>query len=318
MKFSTVVPIDEALIKIDYDSKIVSLGSCFAVNMSQKFKRFQFKAEANPFGILFHPLAIQRLLEYTITNYEFSSKDVFLYNEIWSCFDAHSDMNELEEDEIIENLNSTIVEFSKSLKEASHVFLTFGTAWVYERKEDRKVVANCHKVAQDVFEKRLLSYDEILQSYHEITRLIHELNPNAQIVFTVSPVRHIKDGFVGNQRSKAHLIGALHQFLEENKDVRCFYFPAYELVMDELRDYRFYDQDMLHPNQLAIDYIWERLLESFVSLETMMIMKKVEEVTKAMEHKPFNPTSQQHLKFMDSLIDKIDYLLDRYPFMSFR
>lgn len=318
MKFSTVVPVDEALVKIDYDSKIVSLGSCFAVNMAQKFKRFQFKTETNPVGILFHPFAIQRLLEYAITNYEFSIKDVFLYNEIWSCFDAHSDMNELEGEEIIENLNSAVIGFSKSLREASHVFLTFGTAWVYERKEDSRVVANCHKVAQDVFEKRLLSYDEILQSYQEITRLIHELNPNAQIVFTVSPVRHIKDGFVGNQRSKANLIGALHQFLDENLDVKCFYFPAFELVMDELRDYRFYDQDMLHPNQLAIDYIWERLLKSFVSSETMMIMKKVEEVTKAMEHRPFNPTSEQHLKFMDSLIDKIDYLLDRYPFMSFR
>lgn len=318
MKFSTVVPVDETLSKIDYDSKIVSLGSCFAVNMAQKFKRFQFKTEANPFGILFHPLAIQRLLEYAITNYEFSSKDVFLYNEIWSCFDAHSDMNELEEGEVIENLNDAIFGLSKSLKEATHVFLTFGTAWVYERKEDRRVVANCHKVVQDVFEKRLLSYEEILKSYHEITRLINALNPEVQIVFTVSPVRHIKDSFVGNQRSKAHLIGALHQFIEEKKDPKCSYFPAYELVMDELRDYRFYDQDMLHPNQLAIDYIWERFLESFISLETRMIMKKVEEVTKAMEHRPFNPTSEQHLKFMDSLIDKIDFLLDRYPFMNFR
>lgn len=318
MKFSTVVPVDEALSKIDYDSKIVSLGSCFAVNMSQKFKRYQFKTEANPFGILFHPLAIQRLLEYTATNYVFSSKDVFLYNEIWSCFDAHSDMNELTEEEIIEKLNSAIVEFSKSLKDVSHVFLTFGTAWVYEKKEGRRVVANCHKISQDVFVKRLLSYDEILQSYHDITRLIQELNPNVQIVFTISPVRHIKDGFVGNQRSKANLIGALHQFLEEKRDVKYSYFPAYELVMDELRDYRFYDQDMLHPNQLAIDYIWERLLESFVSLETRVIMKKVEEVSKAMEHRPFNPTSEQHLKFMDSLIEKIDFLLDRYPFMSFR
>lgn len=318
MKFSTVVPVDEALVKIDYDSKIVGLGSCFAVNMAQKFKRFQFKTGANPIGILFHPLAIQKLLEYATTNYEFSSKDVFLYNEIWSCFDAHSDMNELEEDEIIENLNSAVIEFSMSIKEASHVFLTFGTAWVYERKEDRKVVANCHKVAQDCFVKRLLSYDEVLQSYHEITRLIHELNPEVQIVFTVSPVRHIKDSFVGNQRSKSHLIGALHQLIEEKKESKCSYFPAYELVMDELRDYRFYDQDMLHPNQLAIDYIWGRFLESFISLETRLIMKKVEEVTKAMEHRPFNPTSEQHLKFMDSLIDKIDFLLDRYPFMNFR
>lgn len=318
MKFSTVVPVEEVFNKIGYDSKIVSLGSCFAVHMAQKLKRFQFKTQVNPFGILFHPLAIQKLLECATTDYVFSNKDVFLHNEIWSCFDAHSDMNELEEDDIVEKLNATIESFRQFVKEASHVFLTFGTAWVYEVKEDKRVVANCHKVAQDVFEKRLLSYDELLQSYKEITRLIRELNPDIQIVFTISPVRHIKDGFIGNQRSKAHLVSALHQFLEENKELGYYYFPAYELVMDELRDYRFYDQDMLHPNQLAIDYIWERLLECFVDLETRSIMKKVDEVTRAMEHRPFNPTSEQHLKFMDTLIDKIDYLSDRYPFMSFR
>ena len=318
MKFTTVVPIEEQGIKMDYNSKIVSLGSCFAVNMAQKFKRYQFRTHVNPFGIVFHPLAIQKLLEYTVEKYEFSNKDVFLHNEIWSCFDAHSDMNQLEEEELVEKLNIVIDDFRLFIEEATHVFLTFGTAWVYELKDEKRVVANCHKVPQGVFEKRLLGYEELLHSYEEITRLIQILNPKASIVFTVSPVRHIKDGFIGNQRSKAHLVSALHQFLEENKELGYYYFPAYELVMDELRDYRFYDQDMLHPNAVAIDYIWERLLECFVGEETKVVMKKVEEVSKAMEHRPFNPTSEQHLKFMDTLIDKIDYLLDRYPFMSFR
>lgn len=318
MKFTTVVPIEEQGVKMDYNSKIVSLGSCFAVNMAEKFKRYQFRTCVNPFGIVFHPLAIQKLLEYTVVEYEFSSKDVFLHNEIWSCFDAHSELNQLEEEELVEKLNTVISDFRLFIEEASHVFLTFGTAWVYELKNEKRVVANCHKVPQAVFAKRLLGYEELVHSYEEITRLIQILNPEVSIVFTVSPVRHIKDGFVGNQRSKAQLIGALHQFLEVSENKTLSYFPAYEIVMDELRDYRFYDQDMLHPNAIAIDYIWERLLECFVDEETKTTMKKVEEVSKAMEHRPFNPTSEQHLKFMDTLIDKIDYLLDRYPFMNFR
>ncbi|MDR0230179.1 MAG: GSCFA domain-containing protein [Flavobacteriaceae bacterium] len=318
MKFSTTVPIKEAKRRITYDDKVLSLGSCFAVNMSEKFKTFQFQHTVNPFGILFHPLAIERILRYAVEGYEFTNDDVFEHNEVWSCLAAHSDLNELEQEDIVTKLNVKLFDLQVALKEASHVLLTFGTAWVYEHIETKQVVANCHKLPQQLFRKRLLSYEEVLESYHRIVKLIQEVNPTVQVVFTISPVRHIKDGVVENQRSKSLLIGALHQMLEEVNNSDLSYFPAYEVVMDELRDYRFYTADLLHPNGIAIDYIWERFVQTSISEEMYPIMKKVDEVQKGLAHRPFNPTAAQHMVFLDTLIEKIDFLLEKYPFMNFR
>ncbi|MDR2223441.1 MAG: GSCFA domain-containing protein [Flavobacteriaceae bacterium] len=318
MKFTTVVPIKEAKRRITYDDRILSLGSCFAVNMSEKFKAFQFQNTVNPFGILFHPLAIERLLHYAVEGYEFTAQDVFEHNEVWSCLMAHSDLNELEEEDIVTKLNVKLFDLQVALKDASHLVLTFGTAWVYEHIETQEVVANCHKLPQHLFRKRLLSYTELLDSYHRIVKLVQTINPTIHIIFSISPVRHIKDGVVENQRSKSLLIAALHQLLEEVNNDNLSYFPAYEVLMDELRDYRFYTADLLHPNSIAIDYIWERFVETNISVEMYPIMKKVDEVQKGLAHRPFNPTATQHMVFLDTLIEKIDFLLEKYPFMNFR
>lgn len=318
MKFTTVVPIKEAKRRITYDDRILSLGSCFAVNMSEKFKAFQFQNTVNPFGILFHPLAIERLLHYAVEGYGFTAQDVFEHNEVWSCLMAHSDLNELEEEDIVTKLNVKLFDLQVALKDASHLVLTFGTAWVYEHIETQEVVANCHKLPQHLFRKRLLSYTELLDSYHRIVKLVQTINPTIHIIFSISPVRHIKDGVVENQRSKSLLIAALHQLLEEVNNDNLSYFPAYEVLMDELRDYRFYTADLLHPNNIAIDYIWERFVETNISVEMYPIMKKVDEVQKGLAHRPFNPTATQHMVFLDTLIEKIDFLLEKYPFMNFR
>jgi hypothetical protein len=173
-------------------------------------------------------------------------------------------------------------------------------------------------VPQSEFVKRLLNYDEIVESYLRTIYLVKELNPNIQIMFTLSPVRHIKDGIVENQRSKALLHAAMQDVLEQSKDTELFYFPSYEIMMDELRDYRFYKADMLHPNEIAIDYIWEKFVENCIAEDSISVMKKVDEVQKGLNHRPFNPTTTQHLNFLDTLIEKIDFLLEKYPFMSFR
>ena len=317
MQLQTIVPIKPLENKIDYHSKIVSVGSCFAVNMAQRFQQFQFQQAVNPFGILFHPVAIARLIDFAVENKTFTEEDVFLYNEIWSSFDAHSDLNELEQEDIIDALNAKIQVFRNHITEASHIILTFGTAWVYRNIEKDQLVANCHKVPQNQFSKELLTVTQCQEAIASIEKGVRSLNPNIQIIYTISPVRHIKDGYVENQRSKAHLISALHNHLDHAMENN-YYFPSFELVMDELRDYRFFAKDLIHPNEMAIDYIWEKFVEHAIDPAILPTMKLVDEVQKGLAHRPFNPYTEAHQKFLDKLAQKLDVLLEQYPFMNFR
>ncbi len=317
MQLQTIVPIKSLENPINYHSKIVSVGSCFAVNMAQRFRQYQFQNTVNPLGILFHPLAIAKLIDFAVNDKVFIANDVFLHNEIWSCFDAHSDLNELEQEDIIDTLNAKIQALRKNVSEATHCILTFGTAWVYRHIQNNQLVANCHKIPQKEFSKELLTVEICQQAIESIERGIRILNPNIQIIYTISPVRHIKDGYVENQRSKAHLIAALHQHLEKNLSNN-YYFPSYEIVMDELRDYRFFAKDLIHPNEIAIDYIWERFVEKCIDTEVIATMKLVDEVQKGLAHKPFNPYTDAHGKFLDKLAQKLDVLIEQYPFMNFR
>lgn len=316
MKFLTEIPIKPLEEKISYDSKIVSVGSCFAVNMAEKFKQFQFQYAVNPFGILFHTQAIENLFQFALEDKLFTEEDIFLHNEIWSSFDAHSDLNELEADEVLFNLNSKIRTFRSDLESASHLILTLGTSWVYRNVTSEQLVANCHKIPQKEFTKEILSVNHIQANLKRIVEIANQINPNLKIIFTISPVRHIKDGFVENQLSKAHLIAALQGFLQENKEH--YYFPAFEIMMDELRDYRFYAADLLHPNEMAINYIWERFMVNCISEESEKTMKLVDEVQKGLAHRPFNPYSENHNQFLEKLAQKLDVLLEQYPFMNFR
>ncbi len=317
MEFYTKIPLTDYQNKINYDSKIISLGSCFAVNMAQKFKEFQFQVTSNPFGILFHPMAMEKILEYAVSDYVFTEKDVFCIDGVWSCFDAHSDLNQLDQSDCVDHLNAALQTLKYEVQQASHLIMTLGTAWVYQFNETASLVSNCHKVPQGQFSKKMLSYEEVLKSLQNISTLILSLNPEINSIYTISPVRHIKDGFVENQRSKAVLVAALHQFLEDKTSREC-YFPAYEIMMDELRDYRFYGSDMLHPNVVAIDYIWEKWSRMMFDPSVFTIMKKVDEVQKGLNHRAFNPASEKHGIFLDKLVGKIDDLLDEFPFMSFR
>jgi len=318
MNFSTVVPFTYTGRKITYEDKILCLGSCFAVNIGEKFKAYQFQQTINPFGILFHPKAMEKLVEYAVKGYTFTGSDVFEHQEIWSSFVAHSDLNELEQEDIVTKLNVKLFDLQVALRESAFITLTFGTAWVYELKETEEIVANCHKLPHTQFNKRLLSYREVQESYQNMFQLIRTINNEAHILCSISPVRHTKDGFVENQRSKSILLSALHEAMTTLNDVKVSYIPVYEVMMDELRDYRFYGEDLIHPNAIAIQYIWERFVAHYIDEEMYVVMKKVDEVQKGLNHRPFNPTAEQHLKFLDTLIEKIDDLLERYPFMSFR
>lgn len=318
MQFRTQIPIAKINSPIDYYSKIMSLGSCFAVNMSEKLDYFKFQNSCNPFGILFHPLAIEKLISYALEKKTFTEADIFFHNERWHCYDAHSDLSNADPIELLADLNGIIQSTQKQLTQATQVIITYGTAWVYRNNESREIVANCHKVPQKQFEKELLAIDLIQKSIQNTIGLIQSINPEAKIIFTVSPVRHIKDGFVENQLSKSHLIAAIHQvLLSEYCQLNSEYFPSYEIMMDELRDYRFYAEDMLHPNQVAIDYIWKRFKETNIAETALATMEEVETIQKSLSHKPFNPNSESHQKFEAKLKDKIIKLGSQYSFMKF-
>ncbi|RTY86557.1 GSCFA domain-containing protein [Flavobacterium sp. RSP49] len=316
MNFRTQVPIPKSKFPIDYTSKIISLGSCFAVNMAQKLDYFKFQNSCNPFGILFHPIAIEKLVDFAVSGKQFTESDIFFYNERWHCFDVHSDLSSSSKEELLASLNAMLIATKLQLQHVSHIIITYGTSWVYRNIESNCVVANCHKVPQKLFQKELLSVEEIEESIVKTLKLIHVVNPSCTIIFTVSPVRHIKDGFVENQWSKANIISALHGTFDFRLST-INYFPSYEIMMDELRDYRFYTEDMLHPNPVAIDYIWKRFKETTISETAFATMDEVSTIQKSLSHKPFNPKSESHLKFESKVREKITKLESEYSFMKF-
>ncbi|TCK66898.1 GSCFA family protein [Winogradskyella wandonensis] len=319
MNLQTKIPLQpQRFNQIDYSSKVLLLGSCFSENIGEKFQYFKFQSLQNPFGILFQPLAIEKLITNTINQKEYTEQDIFFNNEQWHCFDAHSRLSNPSKEELLAQLNENMSQTHNFLKEASHIIITLGTSWVYRHIETDQIVANCHKVPQKKFLKELLSVDTITESLEASISLVKSINPNANFIFTVSPVRHIKDGFVENTLSKSHLITAIHQLLSLRAESRSLsYFPSYEIVMDELRDYRFYKDDMLHPNQLAIDYIWEKFTSVWVHQNSKAIMDEVDAIQKGLAHRPFNPNSDAQKKFLKKLQSKIKELQKAHPQIQF-
>ena len=315
MNLLTKIPLLKANNQIDYSSRLLLMGSCFSENIGAKLSYYKFRGLQNPFGILFHPLAIEKLIQKATAQEKFNERDIFHANEQWHCFDTHSCLSNPSKEQIVVDLNTALDQTWAQLKVATHVIITLGTAWVYRNSDSNEIVANCHKVPQSNFTKELLSVDEVKESLKRIITSIQSINSSAQFIFTVSPVRHLKDGFVENQLSKSHLIAAVHHMLDKG---RISYFPSYEIMMDELRDYRFYAKDMIHPNEVAIDYIWEKFKDVWINDSIADDMKKVDEVQRGLQHRPFNPEGEAHQKFLTSLSRKIAYIKKEYPFMDFK
>lgn len=317
MNLQTKIPLEkQSKNLIDYNSNILLLGSCFSDNIGKKFDYFKFQNLKNPFGILFHPKAIETLIENTINQKAYSEIDVFFNNEQWHCFDAHSKLDNPSKEDLLNELNKQINSTYKKIQEATHIIITFGTGWIYRFLESDKIVANCHKLPQKQFKKELLSIDEIIESLKNIVTQIGRVNTKASIIFTVSPVRHIKDGFIENTHSKAHLLSAIHNVIPLFGDGG-LYFPSYEIMMDELRDYRFYAEDMIHPNQIAINYIWECFKEVWIADTVIKTMDNVDSIQKGLQHKPFNPNSEAHQQFLQKLEAKKKQLQSQFPHMIF-
>lgn len=316
MQFTTKIPLQKYQNPITYESKLMALGSCFAENMAEKFHYFKFQNTTNPFGIIFNPVSIEKLVDRIVNKIEFTEKDIFFHNDLWHCFEVHSQVSNPNKEEFLETLNALISSTNKQLNSSTHIIITYGTSWIYKNIESNEIVANCHKVPQKQFTKELLSIETIEKSIQNTIELIQKVNPNCNFIFTVSPVRHIKDGFVENTLSKSHLISAIHS--THNSQLTTHnYFPSYEIMMDELRDYRFYAEDMLHPNQTAIDYIWIKFFENYVDEKEFTTMNQVCEIQRALKHRPFNPNSESHQKFLDNLNEKINTLASKYPTLQF-
>ena len=316
MKLQTQIPLQlEKYNPIDYHSNIVLIGSCFVEHIGNKLEYFKFQNLQNPLGILFHPLAIENLIVNAINEKVYTEADLFFLNEQWHCYEAHSKLSHTSKAELLNILNKNTKATHQYINNSTHIIITLGTAWVYRHIEKDQVVANCHKVPQKQFVKELLSVETISQTLQAIISLINSVNKKASIIFTVSPIRHLKDGFLENARSKAHLIAAIHEVVEPRNQLH--YFPSYELMMDELRDYRFYDEDMIHPNSIAINYIWEKFRIVWIAEDASKTMEVVDEIQKGLLHRPFNKNSEAHQQFLQNLKIKQELLQTQFPKIEF-
>ena len=316
MKLQTQIPLKkQSSHLIDYNSKILLLGSCFSENIGNILSYFKFQANQNPFGILFQPIAIENLITKAINKESYTESDLTFNNERWHSFDAHSSLSTVDKNELLENINTALIQTKKQLEEETHIIITLGTSWVYRFIETDAIVANCHKVPQKKFLKELLSIDEISETLESSIALIKSINTNISVILTVSPVRHLKDGFVENMQSKSHLIAGIHKIVNSRNNTH--YFPSYEIVMDELRDYRFYNEDMIHPNKTAINYIWEKFVSTWFSEESQITMEEIETIQKGISHRAFNESSEQHQQFLKKLELKKKIITQKNPFISF-
>jgi len=284
MKFRTEIPIPTYPWKIDYTHQLMCMGSCFAEHIGDFFKKNRFHTLVNPFGTLFNPMSIANGIELALHPENFSDNLVTLHNREWISFAHHGKFSHANKTLFFEQINQQLNETHTFLTKTDFLFLTFGTAYVYRHVERNFIVANCHKMPASTFEKYRLTIDDIVEKYRWIIHTLQSINPMLKIIFTVSPVRHLADGFHENQLSKSILHLAIEKILE--KTSHTFYFPAYEILNDDLRDYRFYGEDLCHPNDVAISYMKEMIIQSFFSKETELERKKVEKERKRAEHRP--------------------------------
>jgi len=284
MLFRTEIKLKSNAVKISIEDKIFSIGSCFATEMHNIFTIGGINSLNNPFGTIFHPVAINTALKRIYEDKYYTDGDLIQYEEKFISLDHSTVFDNDKKDKCLEKINNNLVFAKKFLLDTKWIIITFGTSWIYEFISNNKIVANCHKIPQKFFRKRLLDQTEIHNSITEILQILKNISTDIQILLSISPVRHLKDGFMENQRSKSQLINAVHNVIENHDN--CYYLPIYEIMMDDLRDYRFYKEDLIHPNEQAIKYIWEKFSESFLYQETINFINKNTNIYKFSKHNP--------------------------------
>jgi hypothetical protein len=322
MKFHFEFDIKKLERSMTHRDKIFLIGSCFTENIGDQLKRYKFSVLENPNGILFNPVSVTEALTACIENRELGPDDLFSYREGWHSWKHHSRFSGLSVAEALDRINASTRKAHAFLKESDHIMITLGSAWVYtltEKAANAKkgsIAANNHKAPADWFQRRLLTLEEVLGALDHLMHRLFLFNPRIRIIFTISPVRHLREGVVENNRSKALLIQAVHHIAEKFEGL--YYFPAYELVIDDLRDYRFYAEDLVHPNYFATRYVWEKFVEACVDGKTKALMEEIHAINLGRQHKAFNPGSAEHTKFLRNFYQRTKTLQEQYPYLDFR
>jgi len=313
MKFRTELEILPSKIAISHETPILTIGSCFAENIAKKLKGTGFIVNDNPFGVLYNPASIYNSILLAEKNIKFSLDDLIYYQGEYHSFFHHSIFSHHDSYIVLEKLNSGIADLRKFLEKTKFVLVSLGTSFVYKHLEKDIIVSNCHKIPQKEFVRYRLSVEEVISYLQGLIKLLFGFNDEIFVLFTVSPVRHLKDGAIENNRSKSILLLAIEAINSQLNNTG--YFPSYELLLDDLRDYRFYNTDMIHPSTEAIDYIWEKFSETFFSAETKDLCNKIEKIKTARAHVVRNPGSDNYQKFVKTNIIAIENLLQTYPFL---
>ena len=304
MKFRTEVQIPVSDTALEIDDRVFSIGSCFASEISDLLKTGQIQTLNNPFGTIFNPFSINQAVKRLYHSEFYAEDDLIKFGEEVISLDHHSKFNSRFVHQTLDKINAEIEVGNRFLQDANWVMITYGTSFIYEFLPKKKLVANCHKIPGKYFEKRLLTHLEITDSIYETVTVLKDIcKENVQILFTVSPVRHTKDGMVENNLSKAKLIAAIHEILPQFEN--CHYLPVYEILMDDLRDYRFYKEDLIHPNRQAVQYIWEKFGSAYFSDETMDFVEENFKIAKALEHKSADEKSPKHQEFLSTIEKRI-------------
>lgn len=321
MKFRYEFNIKSLPKAINHNHKIFLIGSCFTENIGEKLKKYKFSVLENPNGILFNPVSVSEALINIIENKQYVANDLFEYNEAWHSWQHHSRFSGITVEETLEKINQSTATAHQYLKQADYLLITLGSAWIYTLTNNANnatvgtVAANNHKAPADWFERKLPDVAQIITVLVTMLNKLGSINPNIQVIFTISPVRHLREGAIENNRSKAALISAVHYLIDNLP--KLYYFPAYELVIDDLRDYRFYAEDLVHPNYAATDYVWSKFVQSCMQKETIELMEIIKEINLAFQHKPFNAHSNQHTQFLATYFAKTKALTKKYANLDF-
>lgn len=314
MHFRLTFPVAPLEPAFEYQDQLLLLGSCFAEEMGEKLQQHLFPALLNPHGILYNPISITKAVHSYLDHKKYTEADLFMHNDLWHSWDHHSRFSALTPAAVLDNINAAQEEAARCLSKARWLVITLGSAHAYVLKETGQLVANCHKVPMSAFYKKLLTVDEIITALDNMMHRLFFHNRDVNILFTVSPVRYARDGVVENNLSKAILLQVVHQLV--NKFDRLFYFPAYELVIDDLRDYRFYKDDLVHPNETAVNYVWEHFVNSCIHPASQQLLKSIQDLNRARQHKPFNPGSPQHRQFLRTYAGKVAALQQEHSYLQ--
>ena len=311
MKLYTSVDIAPSPKKIAYNDKILLLGSCFADNIGTKFGEYYFQTTVNPYGTLYNPASIAMAIS-GIGN-GVSDIGIVEHNGLWHSLSHHGSFSRADKEDLVRACEQSRVQLREALQQASILIITFGTAWVYEYED--KVVANCHKLPANRFVRRRMTVDEIVEIWQPILAAM----PDKHWIFTVSPIRHVKDGLHENQISKAILLQAVDRLTAKQLDSPIgglSYFPSYEIMLDELRDYRFYAEDMVHPSQVAVDYIWQRFVDTYMTADTQNEMRTLHQLWRDRHHRFLHPDSPEAQQFAAHIKTRLQQLQPRYPWLE--